>query len=229
MLELRDSDLFRQACMTASGWREVGSGEAIVVVNPATQEVIGSVPAFSEDEVTMAIDQADVAFRDWSREPATARAAVLRRWHALMLSNCDDLARIITSEQGKPLAEARSEVLYAASFLEWFAEEAKRVYGEMIPAPNASDRVVTLRQPIGVTTAITPWNFPAAMIVRPSELTPFTALAIGVLAERAGLPPGVLQIITGDGPLIGKVLTASETVRKLSFTGSTAVGRKLMA
>lgn len=192
----------------------------------------------------MVIDVSAKAQRLWAARSAKERAIVLRRWFELMLENQDDLALIMTLEQGKPLAEAKGEIAYAASFIEWYAEEAKRVYGETIPAPNANQRLTVLRQPVGVTAAITPWNFPAAMItrkaapalaagcsmiLRPAELTPFSALALGELACRAGLPAGVLQIVTGSASQIGKQLTDSETVRKLSFTGSTEVGRLLMA
>lgn len=244
MLQLRDPGLFRETCLTAAGWQSAASGDIITVRNPATGEAMGSVPSFGTEEVSVAISGAETAFQEWSRRTARERSAILKQWHALMLANCDDLALLITSEQGKPLAEARSEVLYAASFVEWFAEEAKRVCGETFPVIDTATRITTLRQPVGVAAAITPWNFPAAMItrkvapalaagcsmiVRPAELTPFTALALGVLAERAGVPPGVLQILTGDGPSMGAVLTSSATVRKLSFTGSTVVGRKLMA
>ncbi len=191
-----------------------------------------------------AIDASAKALSGWAAKTAKERAGILRKWFDLIIANADDIALIMTSEQGKPLAEARGEVLYAASFIEWFAEEAKRVYGDTIPAPQNGQRLTVIRQPVGVTAAITPWNFPAAMItrkaapalaagctmiVRPADLTPLTALALGVLAEKAGIPAGVLQIVTGKAREIGAELTSNDTVRKLSFTGSTEVGRLLMA
>ncbi|WPE24215.1 NAD-dependent succinate-semialdehyde dehydrogenase [Shinella zoogloeoides] len=244
MLQLSDPSLLRSECLVNGGWSGSRAGGMIAVTNPADGSVVGNVPSFGGDEIAPIIACAAAAQRKWAAEPAKTRAAVLRRWFDLMVENADDIARIMTSEQGKPLAEAKGEVLYAASFIEWFSEEAKRVYGETIPAPRADQRLTVLKQPIGVTAAITPWNFPAAMItrkaapalaagcamiVRPADLTPLTALALGVLAERAGVPAGVLQIVTGPATKIGAVLTASDTVRKLSFTGSTEVGRLLMA
>lgn len=244
MVKLARPDLLRNECLIAGAWTGRDAAETIAVTDPADGSLVGHVPALGEAETKAAIAAADAAFKPWAARPARERAVLLRRWFDLMVTHADDLAALMTAEQGKPLAEARGEVLYAASFIEWFAEEAKRVYGETIPAPTADKRLFVLRQPIGVAAAITPWNFPAAMItrkvgpalaagctiiVKPAEQTPLTALALGVLAEEAGLPPGVLQIITGDAKTIGGVLTASDVVRKLSFTGSTEVGRILMA
>ena len=243
MLPLKDPGLLRDKCLVNGEWVEARSGKTVDVTNPATGELIARVPSLSAEEVEEAISHADAAFRPWAKRPAKERSAILRKWFDLMVEHADDLAVILTSEQGKPVAEARGEIMYAASFVEWFAEEAKRVYGDTIPAPQADKRITVIRQPVGVTAAITPWNFPAAMItrkaapalaagctmiVRPADLTPLTALALGVLAERAGIPAGVLQFVTGSSRVIGKVLTDSETVRKLSFTGSTEVGRVLM-
>ncbi|MFJ1292635.1 NAD-dependent succinate-semialdehyde dehydrogenase [Paracoccus yeei] len=241
---LNDLSLLSNACLVNGEWVTAGSGEVIKVTNPADGSVVGTVPALSEAETHKAIAAAAAALPGWSALAAKDRSVVLRRWFDLMIANAEDLATIMTAEQGKPLAEAKGEIIYAASFIEWFAEEAKRVYGDTIPAPQSSNRITVIRQPVGVTAAITPWNFPAAMItrkaapalaagctmiVRPADLTPLTALALGVLAERAGVPAGVLQIVTGGSRIIGKALTESETVRKLSFTGSTEVGRLLMA
>ena len=244
MLKLNDPTLLRSECMVDGGWAASRTGRVIEVTNPADGSVVGTVPSFETAEIDPVIASAAAAQKAWAAEPAKTRAAVLRRWFELVVANADDIAVILTAEQGKPLAEARGEVLYAASFIEWFSEEAKRVYGETIPAPRADQRLTVLKQPVGVTAAITPWNFPAAMvtrkaapalaagcamIVRPADLTPLTALALGVLAERAGLPGGVLQIVTGPPVELSAPLLASETVRKLSFTGSTQVGRLLMA
>ncbi|WP_290690019.1 MULTISPECIES: NAD-dependent succinate-semialdehyde dehydrogenase [unclassified Haematobacter] len=243
-MKLNNSALLKSAAYVDGAWVEGRSGEWLDVTNPATGDVVGRVPRLGEAETEEAIAAADRAFGPWSKRAAKDRSQILRKWFDLIIANADDLALILTSEQGKPLAEAKGEIVYAASFIEWFAEEAKRVYGDTIPAPQADKRITVIRQPIGVTAAITPWNFPAAMItrkvgpalaagctmiVRPADLTPLTALALAVLAEEAGIPKGVLQVITGKSSVIGKVLTGSETVRKLSFTGSTEVGRTLMA
>ncbi|OWJ77267.1 NAD-dependent succinate-semialdehyde dehydrogenase [Haematobacter genomosp. 1] len=243
-MKLNNSALLKSAAYVDGAWVEGRSGEWLDVTNPATGAVVGRVPRLGEAETEEAIAAADRAFGPWSKHAAKDRSQILRKWFDLIIANADDLALILTSEQGKPLAEAKGEIVYAASFIEWFAEEAKRVYGDTIPAPQADKRITVIRQPIGVTAAITPWNFPAAMItrkvgpalaagctmiVRPADLTPLTALALAVLAEEAGIPKGVLQVITGKSSVIGKVLTGSETVRKLSFTGSTEVGRTLMA
>ena len=243
-LTLKDAALFRQACYINGRWVAARSGATIDVDNPATRTVIGTVPKMGAAETREAIDVAARAFADWRRKTAKERAAVLRRWYELMLEHQEDLARLMTIEQGKPIAESRGEVLYAASFLEWFGEEAKRVYGDTIPGHQADKRIVVLKQPVGVVACITPWNFPLAMITRkagpaigcgctvvlkPASQTPFSALALAELAERAGVPAGVFNIITGAAAEIGGELTANPTVRKLSFTGSTEVGRTLMA
>ena len=243
-LPLKDPDLFRQANLVGGRWVQAASGKTTAVRNPATGEVIGHVPALSAAETRQAIEAAQAAFAGWRAMLAKERAAILRRLNDLMLANADDLAAIMTAEQGKPLAEAKGEVAYAASFIEWFAEEAKRIYGDTIP-PNAKGRrILVMKEPIGVFAAITPWNFPAAMItrkagpgwaagctgvIRPASQTPFSALAIGVLAERAGMPPGVCNVITGPASETGTELTTNPIVRKFSFTGSTEVGRKLLA
>jgi len=244
MLQLSNPQLFREACLVNGQWVAAADGETMEVTNPADGSVVGRVPKLSEKEIEGVIAAANVAFRSWAALAAPQRAAVLEKWHGLILANADDLATILTTEQGKPLAEAKGEIMYAASFIKWFAEEARRVYGDVIPAPTADKRLIVLKQPVGVTAAITPWNFPAAMItrkagpalaagctmiVRPAAQTPFTALALAELAVRAGVPAGVFQVVTGSSRAIGAVLTASDTVRKLSFTGSTEVGRLLMA
>ena len=243
-ITLGDPALFRQQCYVNGGWTDAPSGDAIEVDNPATREVIGTVPAFGRDETRAAIEAADAAWRGWRSRPAKERAGLLRRWFELLMAYQDDLAVLMTTEQGKPLAESRGEVAYAASFVEWFAEEAKRVYGDVIDHPLPGKRIVVLKQPIGVVASITPWNFPAAMItrkcapalaagcpvvIRPASQTPFTALALAELADRAGIPPGVVNVITGPSGPMGAELTSNPTVRKLSFTGSTAVGKLLMS
>jgi len=243
-LPLKDASLFRQACLVDGRWIEADSGRTIAVRNPATGEILGTVPAFGEAETRRAIEAASRAYPGWRALTAKERSAVLRRLFDLMMANADDLALLMTSEQGKPLAEAKGEVLYAASFVEWFAEEGKRAYGDMIPTNQKGRRILVMKEPVGVFAAITPWNFPAAMItrkcapgfavgctgvVRPASQTPFTALAIGVLAERAGMPPGVMNIITGPSSETGRELTSNPIVRKLSFTGSTEVGKVLIA
>src|SRR4051812_30382444 len=243
-IALTDSKLFREACYSDGGWVTATSNGSIEVDNPATGEVIGTVPRFGRAETRVAIDAAARAFPAWSRKTAKERAAVMRRWFDLMLAHQEDLARLMTLEQGKPAAESRGEVVYAASFLEWFGEEAKRIYGDTIPAPQADKRIIVIKQPVGVVACITPWNFPLAMITRkagpaiaagctvvlkPASQTPFSALALAELAERAGLPKGVLNVITGTAKEIGGELTSNPTVRKLSFTGSTEIGKLLMA
>ncbi len=243
-LPLKDPSLFRQACLVDGKWVEAASGKTLAVRNPATGDVLGTVPAFAASEARAAIEAAHRAFPTWRALTAKERAGILRRLYELMLTNVDDLAFIMTSEQGKPLAEAKGEVLYAAAFVEWFAEEGKRAYGELIPTNAQGRRILVLKEPVGVFAAITPWNFPAAMItrkcapglavgctgvIRPASQTPFTALAIGVLAERAGLPPGVLNIITGPSDELGSELTQNPLVRKVSFTGSTEVGKVILA
>ncbi|MEJ2317170.1 MAG: NAD-dependent succinate-semialdehyde dehydrogenase, partial [Gammaproteobacteria bacterium] len=225
-------------------WANADSGQTFAVSNPATGERIASVPDCGVAETRRAIEAAAGTFREWAAKPAKERSAILRRWFDLILENSEDLARLMTAEQGKPLAEARGEIAYGASFIEWFAEEAKRVYGDVIPAPLTDRRYVVIRQPVGVVAAITPWNFPVAMITRkcapalaagcpvvikPSELTPLCALALAELAQRAGFPPGVINVITTmDSAAVGKELTSNPQVRKLSFTGSTEVGKLLL-
>ncbi|MCB1927374.1 MAG: NAD-dependent succinate-semialdehyde dehydrogenase [Rhodocyclaceae bacterium] len=244
MLELKDSSLLRQQCLIDNRWVDATDGECVEVDDPASGRLLGRVPKLGAAEVGEAIAAADRAWKPWRRLLARERAQVMLRWHRLMLEHAEDLARLMTAEQGKPLAEARGEVAYAASYVEWFAEEGKRVYGDTIPTNGHDRRLMVIRQPIGVCAAITPWNFPAAMItrkvgpalaagctvvVKPAEQTPFTALALAELAVRAGFPAGVINVVTGDPVVVGRELTASETVRKLSFTGSTEVGRLLMA
>ena len=241
---LTESRLFRQQCLVGGQWVAASDGATIEVDNPASGEIIGSVPSLSEAQLTECIAQADQAFAEWRKTTALERADLLMRWYDLMLRHREDIASLMTLEQGKPLVESRGEVDYAASFIRWFAEEARRVYGETIPGAKPGQHIVVTRQPIGVTAAITPWNFPAAMItrkagaalaagcpmiVKPASATPFTALALGVLAEEAGIPAGVFNVVTGKASMISEVLTGSETVRKLSFTGSTSVGSQLMA
>ncbi len=242
--ELKDPRLFREACYVDGEWVKGNSNQTISVDNPATSEIIGRVPKLSGPETRQAIEAANRAFPAWSKKTAKERAAVLRRWFDLMMANQEDLARLMTLEQGKPLAESRGEVAYAAAFLEWFGEEAKRVYGDTIPQHQADKRIVVIKQPIGVVACITPWNFPLAMITRkagpaiaagctvvlkPASQTPFSALALAELAERAGVPKGVFNIVTGSATEIGGELTSNAIVRKLSFTGSTAIGKILMA
>jgi succinate-semialdehyde dehydrogenase / glutarate-semialdehyde dehydrogenase len=242
-LNLKDPKLFREQCYLDSAWVPADSNKTFAVDNPATGETVGSVPDMGVAETKRAIEAADKAWPAWRAKTAKERSAVLRKWFDLMMANQDDLALILTTEQGKPLAEAKGEIAYGASFVEWFAEEAKRVYGDVIPQHQADKRILVLKQPIGVSAMITPWNFPNAMITRkaapalaagctvvikPAEQTPFSALAMAELAERAGIPKGVFNVITGDAPTIGKEMCANPTVRKLSFTGSTEVGRILM-
>ena len=243
-LPLKDPDLFRQANCIGGQWVQADSGRTLAVRNPATGEVIGHVPAMSALETRRAIEAAQAAFAGWRAMLAKERAAILRKLNDLMLAHADDLAAIMTAEQGKPLAESKGEIAYAASFIEWFAEEGKRIYGDTIPQNAKGRRILVLKEPIGVFAAITPWNFPAAMItrkagpgwaagctgvIRPASQTPFSALAIAVLAERAGMPPGVCNVITGPSGETGGELTSNPLVRKFSFTGSTEVGRKLLA
>jgi succinate-semialdehyde dehydrogenase/glutarate-semialdehyde dehydrogenase len=243
-LNLNDPSLFRQQCYVDGGWIDAEGGATVNVDNPATREVLGTVPKLGVVETRAAIEAAHAAFPAWAALTAKDRATLLRRWHDLMLANADDLATLMTAEQGKPLAEARGEVLYAAAFIEWFAEEGKRLYGDVIPGHQPDKRIFVLRQPVGVVAAITPWNFPAAMITRkagpalaagctfvckPAMQTPYSALAMAELAERAGLPRGVFNVITGPASALGAEMTSNPSVRKLTFTGSTEVGKKLMA
>jgi len=242
-LNLKDPKLFREQCYLDGAWVAADSKKTFAVDNPATGEIVGEVPDMGIAETKRAIEAADKAWPAWRAKTAKERAAILRKWFDMMMANQDDLGLILTTEQGKPLAEAKGEIAYGASFVEWFAEEAKRVYGEVIPQHQADKRILVLKQPIGVSAMITPWNFPNAMITRkaapalaagctvvikPAEQTPFSALAMAELAERAGIPKGVFNVITGDAPTIGKEMCANPTVRKLSFTGSTEVGRILM-
>ena len=242
-ITLADPGLFRQACYIDGAWTGAGSGATLPVDDPATGTVVGHVPRMSGVETREAIEAAARAFPAWRSKMAKERAVVLRRWSDLMVAHQDDLARLMTTEQGKPLAESRGEVGYAASFLEWFGEEAKRVYGDTIPGHQGDKRLIVIKQPIGVVACITPWNFPLAMITRkvgpalaagctvvlkPASQTPFSALALAELAERAGVPRGVFNVVTGAAVEIGNELTSNPTVRKLSFTGSTAVGKTLM-
>jgi len=242
-LQLKDSDLLRQQALFAGRWQGAQQGVTLPVTDPATGETIATIPALGKTETEQAIAHAESVRVAWGKTPNATRAALLEKWHQLIIDHADDLAIIMTAEQGKPLAEAKGEVLYGASFVKWFAEEARRIYGDTIPAPSDDRRILVLKQPVGVAAAITPWNFPIAMItrkvapalaagcpiiVKPSELTPLSALALAVLAERAGFPSGVLQVLTGLPTEIGEALTASRTVRKISFTGSTRVGQLLM-
>lgn len=240
-IALTRSDLFQEQCYIDGRW----TGEPVLEVrNPATGNVIGRIPHLGKPETEAAVAAAETALTRWRSISAKERALIMRRWNDLMIVHQEDLARLMTAEQGKPLSEARGEVLYAGSFFEWFGEEAKRAYGDIIPGPAADRRIMVLKQPVGVVGAITPWNFPAAMITRkvgpaiaagctvvlkPSELTPYSALAIARLGEEAGLPPGVLNIVTGEAEAIGRVLTEDPRVRKFTFTGSTPVGKKLAA
>jgi succinate-semialdehyde dehydrogenase/glutarate-semialdehyde dehydrogenase len=243
MLNLNDPSLLRQQAYIAGEWCAAHDGATVAVKNPATGEQLGTVPHMGVRETRYAIDAANAAWPAWRKKSAKERAAILRKWSDLMLENADDLALLMTAEQGKPLAEAKGEIAYAASFFEWFGEEAKRIAGETLQSPWPDRRMVVTKEPIGVCAAITPWNFPSAMITRkvapalaagcpivlkPSELTPFSAFALAVLGERAGVPKGVFSIVTGDAKAIGAEMTGNPIVRKMSFTGSTAVGRLLM-
>ena len=244
MVQLKDPQLLRQQCFVGGEWIDADSGAVIEVTNPATNDVIGTVPKLGAAETQRAIEAAGQAYPGWRGLLAKERAAILLRFKQLMLENADDLAVLMTAEQGKPLAEAKGEVGYAASFIEWFAEEGKRVYGDTIPQHQPDKRIVVTKEPVGVCAAITPWNFPSAMITRksgpawavgcpmvikPASATPFSALALAELATRAGMPPGVMNVVTGASGEIGAELTANPIVRKLTFTGSTAVGKTLMA
>ena len=240
---LSDADLFRQQGLVGGVWRDADNGSVVDVFNPATLKVMGTVPDMGAAETRAAIDTAATAFKSWKKKTHAERAVLLGRWHDLLIQHEQDLALLLTLEQGKPLAESAAEIRYGASFIKWFAEEARRIGGSTIPSPTADRRILVLKEAVGVCAIITPWNFPNAMITRkvapalaagctvvikPSEFTPFSALALGVLAERAGIPPGVINIVTGMPGEIGKELMANETVRKISFTGSTRVGSLLM-
>jgi succinate-semialdehyde dehydrogenase / glutarate-semialdehyde dehydrogenase len=243
-LGLSDPELLRDRALVGGEWMEAASGATIQVTDPATGRLIGHVPDMGSNEADLAIAAAAAAFPQWRQKTAEQRARILRRLYELMLDNLEDLALIMTAEQGKPLSEARGEIRYAAAFIEWFAEEGRRIYGDIVPSNSVDRRIFVRKEPIGVFAAITPWNFPAAMItrkagpgwaagctgvIRPASQTPLSALALGLLAERAGLPAGVCNIVTGDPVAIGEALTRSRTVRKLSFTGSTRVGAQLLA
>ncbi|SCW80014.1 succinate-semialdehyde dehydrogenase / glutarate-semialdehyde dehydrogenase [Rhizobium mongolense subsp. loessense] len=243
MNELKDNSLFREHGLINGQWCEAAAGRKIEVFDPATQEALGTVPDMDGTDTRAAIKAAEIAFPSWRKKTHAERAALLEAWHDLMIDNLEDLALILTREQGKPLAEARGEIRYGASFVKWFSEEARRIGGTTIPSPTADRRIVILKEPVGVSAIITPWNFPNAMITRkvgpalaagctvvikPSELTPYSALALAVLAERAGIPKGVINIVTGMPAKIGDELMANQTVRKISFTGSTRVGSLLM-
>ena len=242
-MQLNDPTLFRQQAMINGRWRDASSKETLAVTNPANGQQLGSVPKMGAAETREAIDAAAGALPAWRALTAKERSAILRRWFELMMEHQDDLARLMTLEQGKPLAEAKGEISYAASFIEWFAEEGKRIYGDTIPGHQADKRLLVIKQPIGVTAAITPWNFPSAMITRkagpalaagctmvlkPASQTPFSALALAELANRAGIPEGVFNVVTGSASEVGNELTGNPLVRKLSFTGSTEIGRQLM-
>ncbi|MCB4320772.1 NAD-dependent succinate-semialdehyde dehydrogenase [Alcaligenes sp. 13f] len=239
---LNQLSLFHQQAFVGGQWCDAETGERREVINPATQSCVGSVPNMGQAETQRAIDEAVRAWPEWRSKTAKERSEVLKRWYHLMLEKADELALILTTEQGKPLAEAKGEIVYAASFIEWFAEEAKRVYGDLIPSPYTDARIVVSKQPIGVVAAITPWNFPAAMItrkvgpalaagcpciVKPALETPFTALALVDLAQQAGVPAGIFSVVTGDAQAIGEAFFQSEQVRKFTFTGSTLIGKLL--
>ena len=242
-MQLNDSTLFRQQAFIQGKWCDAESNKTIEVTNPANAQLLGTVPKMGANETRTAIEAANQALPAWRALTAKERATILRRWFDLMMANQDDLAKLMTLEQGKPLAEAKGEIAYAASFIEWFAEEGKRIYGDTIPGHQADKRLIVIKQPIGVTAAITPWNFPAAMITRkagpalaagctmvlkPASQTPFSALALAELAQRAGIPDGVFNVVTGSASEVGNELTGNPLVRKLSFTGSTEIGRQLM-
>lgn len=243
MFDLKRNDLFREQCYVDGKWCNADGGGSITVTNPATGETLGSVPRMGADETARAIDAANAAWPAWRAMTAKDRSSILRRWFELMIAHTDDLARIMTLEQGKPLAESRGEIAYAASYLDWYAEEGKRAYGETIPTNAPDKRMVVVKEPVGVCAAITPWNFPSAMItrkaaaalaagcpivVKPASQTPYSALALAVLAEEAGVPAGVFSVVTGSATGIGGEMTSNPVVRKVSFTGSTEIGRLLM-
>jgi succinate-semialdehyde dehydrogenase / glutarate-semialdehyde dehydrogenase len=242
-LKLKDPTLLRELCFIDGGWSAADNGAILDVTNPATSEKLGSIPNMGAAETRRAIAAAAAALPAWRARTAKERAIIMRRWFDLMTENQEDLATLMTAEQGKPLAESKTEILYAASFIEWFGEEAKRLYGDIIPGHQPDKRIMVLRQPVGVVAAITPWNFPSAMITRkagpalaagctlvckPATQTPYSALALAELAHRAGVPKGVFNMITGSATAIGAEMTSNPSVRKLTFTGSTEVGKKLM-
>ena len=242
-MNIKDQSLFRQQCYIDGQWVDADSGETLEVNNPSSGSGIGTVPKMGASETERAVDAAELAFQSWRHRTAKERAAILRKLADLMMENQEDLAALMTIEQGKPLAESRGEVVYAASFFEWFAEEGKRLYGDVIPTHLADRRIIVIKEPVGVCAAITPWNFPSAMITRkagpalaagctivikPASSTPYSALALCELAERAGVPAGVMNVVTGASSQIGGELTSNEKVRKLTFTGSTSIGKVLM-
>jgi succinate-semialdehyde dehydrogenase/glutarate-semialdehyde dehydrogenase len=243
-MKVKNSTLFRQQCYIDGAWVDADSGATVDVTNPADGSVIGTVPKMGAAETRRAIEAANAAWPAWRARTAKERAGLLRRWYDLVLKNQDDLALLMTTEQGKPLAEAKGEVVYGASFIEWFAEEGRRVYGDTIPQPTPDKRLVVIKEPVGVVAAITPWNFPNAMITRkcapalavgcpvvikPASATPYSALALAALAEEAGIPKGVFNVVTGSAAAIGGEMTSNPIVRKLTFTGSTEIGKQLMA
>ena len=243
-MQLKDSKLLRQQCFIDGAWCDADQGGKLPVTNPATGETLGTIPNMGAAETRRAIEAAQRAFGPWAALTAKERAIILRRWFELMMASQEDLAVLMTAEQGKPLAESKGEIAYAAAFIEWFGEEGKRIYGDVIPGHQSDKRIIVLRQPVGVVAAITPWNFPAAMItrkagpalaagcpivVKPATQTPYSALAMAELAARAGVPRGVLNVLTGSASAIGGEMTTNPIVRKLTFTGSTEVGKKLMA
>jgi succinate-semialdehyde dehydrogenase/glutarate-semialdehyde dehydrogenase len=242
-LKLADPKLLRNQCYIDGRWADADSGKTLAVTNPATGELLGTVPNLGAAETRRAIEAANAAWPGWRAKTAKERSAMLRKWADLMMANQEDLAVIMTAEQGKPLTESRGEIAYAASFIEWFAEEGRRVYGDTIPGHQPDKRIVVIKQPVGVCAAITPWNFPAAMITRkvgpalaagctmvskPASATPFSALALAELAERAGLPKGVFSVVTGSAAAVGGEMTANPLVRKVTFTGSTEIGKVLL-
>ena len=242
--KLLDPTLFRQQAFLCGGWRDAGSGKRISVLDPADGEELGTVPDLSAAEVASSAAYAANVMENWGRRTAADRASVLRKWHGLVLANASDLAALITAEQGKPLAESLAEVQYGAAYIAWFASEAERINGEILPGPSPDKRILVLKQPVGLCAAITPWNFPIAMVtrkvapalaagcamlVKPAPQTPFSCLAIAELALRAGLPAGLFSVVTGDAAVLGPVLTSDPLVRKLSFTGSTEVGKLLIS
>jgi succinate-semialdehyde dehydrogenase/glutarate-semialdehyde dehydrogenase len=243
-MKVKNSTLFRQQCYIDGAWVDADSGATVEVTNPADGKVVGTVPKMGAAETRRAIEAANAAWPAWRARTAKERAGLLRRWYDLVLKNQDDLALLMTTEQGKPLAEAKGEVVYGASFIEWFAEEGRRVYGDTIPQPTPDKRLVVIKEPVGVVAAITPWNFPNAMITRkcapalavgcpvvikPASATPYSALALAALAEEAGIPKGVFNVVTGSAAAIGGEMTSNPIVRKLTFTGSTEIGKQLMA
>jgi len=242
-MKLKNNKLFKRQAYIAGEWVDADNGETFEVSNPATNEIIGTVPDMGADETRRAIEAANKAWPEWKAKTAAERSLILEKWFSLIMDNQQDLAILMTIEQGKSLAESSGEIAYGASFIKWFAEEGKRVYGDTIPSKNPDQRIIVSRDPIGVCAAITPWNFPNAMItrkaapalavgcpmiVKPAEATPYSALALAVLAEEAGIPKGIFSVVTGDARRIGGEMTANSTVRKLTFTGSTGVGKLLM-